>query len=121
MDPNFFTVNWERLIEVLTMIVILAFFVERALTWLFQIKWYEDYLKPLHIKPFIAFALSYGVCYFWDFDALSIILVKEKMETLGFVVTAGIIAGGSKGALELLRNIRMFQKESKGDSSGTKS
>jgi hypothetical protein len=38
MDPNLFHIDFERLMEVLITIVILSFFVERALSLLFESK-----------------------------------------------------------------------------------
>jgi len=112
MDPTFFEINWSRTIEALTMIVILAFIVERVLTLVFDTKRYEKHVASFHIKPLVAFALSFLVCYVWEFDALSIILIKQEMNLYGYLLTAGVISGGSKGALELLRNIKMLQKQS---------
>lgn len=113
MDPVFFEINWERTLEVVSVIVLLAFFLERALTLLFDTKFYENYLAPFHIKPLISLIISVIVCYVWEFDALSIILVKDQMTFFGYLITASIIAGGSKGALMLLRNIRMLRDERK--------
>lgn len=111
MDPIFFEINWERTLESLTLIVILAFIVERALTVLFENKLYERTLKKLHVKPLLAFIVSFVICYYWEFDVLSIILVKSVMTNFGYVVTAAVIAGGSKGALQLLRNVRMLKED----------
>lgn len=40
MDPNLFHLDWDRTIEVLAAIVVLSFFVERALALLFEHKWF---------------------------------------------------------------------------------
>lgn len=110
MDPVFFEINWERTLESLTLIVILAFVVERALTIVFENNFYEATLSKLHIKPLFAFIVSFVICYYWEFDVLSIILVKSSMTSFGYVITAAVIAGGSKGALQLLRNVRMLKE-----------
>jgi hypothetical protein len=39
MDPNLFHIDLERLFEVLMAIVVLSFFVERALSLLFGHRW----------------------------------------------------------------------------------
>lgn len=109
MDPIFFEINWDRTLESLTLIVILSFVVERALTLLFETKLYERYAKPLHIKPLLAFITSYAICINWQFDVLSIIMAQAAMTKFGYVITAGVIAGGSKGALQLLRNIQLLK------------
>ena len=40
MDPNLFHLDWERLIEVLITIVVLAFFLERSLSLLFESRFF---------------------------------------------------------------------------------
>ena len=40
MDPNLFYLNYERLFEVLVTIVIFSFFIERALSVVFESRWF---------------------------------------------------------------------------------
>ena len=105
MDPNLFYLNWDRLAEVLITIIVLAFILERALSLVFE---HRLYIKKFHhkgLKEPIAFLVAYLVCRIWHFDAVSMILLTAKTGVLGELITAGIIAGGSKGSVRLFRNI----------------
>ncbi len=63
MDPNLFHVDWERTGEALTLIIILAFLIERALAVVFESRaWLERFDKP-GLKEVIAAALSVVVCF----------------------------------------------------------
>jgi hypothetical protein len=105
MDPNLFHVDGERLVEVLFTIIVLSFFVERALSLLFESRFFINRYAGKSIKELIAFAVSVVVCYVWQFDALSILLVQEKMTIYGEVITGGVIAGGTKGSVKLFREL----------------
>jgi hypothetical protein len=104
MDPSLFHLDWEQVSEVLATIVVLAFLVERALSLLFES---ERFLKldPKGLKEVIAFIVSLVVCVAWKIDALSVILHGEKVRVIGEVLTAGVIAGGSKASLKLFRDV----------------
>lgn len=104
MDPSLFHLDWEQVSEVLATIVVLAFLVERALSPLFES---ERFLKldPKGLKEVIAFIVSLVVCVAWKIDALSVILHGEKVRVIGEVLTAGVIAGGSKASLKLFRDV----------------
>jgi hypothetical protein len=111
MDPNLFRIDFERAFEVLIAIIVLAFFLERALALIFE---HRLYMKKLHNKGFkapIAFIVSYAVCSGWDFDAISVMLVAEKTTHLGHAITAGIIAGGSKAAIKLMQDVWKIRSE----------
>jgi hypothetical protein len=113
MDPNLFHLDYERLFEVLTTIVILSFFVERALSVVFESRWfigmYEANPKRKGLKELIALAVSIAVCVFWQFDALSIIIVShETMRIPGYILTGAIIAGGSKASVRFFKEVLGF-------------
>ena len=57
------------------------------------------------LKEVLGFALALAICWAWDFDAVSIILLKEHTQLIGIIVTAAIIAGGSKGSIALFHNL----------------
>lgn len=105
MDPNLFYVDGERLVEVLLLIVILSFFVERALAIVFESRALVDKLSESGLKEFIAFTVALGVCRFWDFDALSVLMPRETTHFLGHAVTAAVIAGGSKASIRLFHDL----------------
>lgn len=107
VDPTLFAVNWDVTFEVLVMIVVLAFFMERALAVLFESELYVR-LKEKHprinAKTSIAFVAAAG-CWLWQFDGLSILLQREQMTVLGTVLTGAVIAGGSKAAIKLFHDV----------------
>lgn len=105
MDPNLFHLDWERTLEVLTAIVVLSFVLERGLAILFENRIFIDKFHGRAIKEPIAFLVALLVCVFWDFDAVSMIFLAEKTSVLGEAVTAGVVAGGSKGSIRLFRDV----------------
>src|SRR5262245_27041968 len=108
MDPNLFAIDGERLFEVLLTIVVLSFFVERALAVLFETGWFVDWSSKHSkkgVKEMIALGVAFAVCRFWDFDALSILLVKSKTQLWGQALTAAIIAGGSKASIKFFHDV----------------
>lgn len=113
MDPNYFYIDYERLFEVLITIVIFSFFIERALSVLFEsrsfIKMYDASDKRKGAKEIIALIVSIAVCIYWKLDALSIIMVSHEETTVaGYILTGAIVAGGSKGSIKLFRDIMGF-------------
>jgi uncharacterized membrane protein len=105
MDPNLFHIDWERLFEVLIAIIVLAFLLERALALLFEHRLYIDKFAEKGLKEPIAFLLAFLVCWYWQFDAVSMIVLRENVSLLGEAVTAGVIAGGSKAAIKLFHDV----------------
>jgi hypothetical protein len=109
MDPNLFHLDWERVGEVLVGIVILAFLVERALAVLFESRFFINRFKEKSLKELIAFVVAVIACWYWDFDAVSMIFLREKVTLLGMVITGGVVAGGSKGSIRLFREVMKFK------------
>lgn len=105
MDPNLFHIDGERLVEVLFTIVVLSFLVERALSILFESRFFIDRFEKKSLKELIGFATSALICWQWNFDALSILLVQETTSVYGAIITGAVIAGGSKASLKLFRDI----------------
>jgi len=133
MDPNLFHIDYERLFEVLVGIVIFSFLLERALSVLFESRFFIErtqgnpakaaYIdeqgnsipeqpetpKKKGVKEFIALAVCIAFCCYWDFDAITIILVSDSHVTVwGEVLTGAVIAGGSKASVTLFRDILGF-------------
>lgn len=112
MDPNLFHIDYERLMEVLVTIVILSMIIERALSVLFESKWFIDLSERKQLtvaKEVISFIVSAGVCIVWQFDAISVLVVSTDHMTLpGMVITGAVIAGGSKGSVKLFRDVLGF-------------
>jgi hypothetical protein len=109
IDPNLFHLDWERVFEVLCTIVVLAILLERAMSLVFEHRWFVKYLNDKGIKEIIMFAISFIVCLIWQFDIISIILVSDKTTFIGVIISALIIAGGSKGSVKLFRDIMQIK------------
>jgi hypothetical protein len=105
MDPNLFHLDWDRLFEVLAAVTVLAFFLERALALLFESRWFLARLDDKGVKELIAFLLAAFVCWYWHFDAVSMVILAERTSLPGSLVTAAVIAGGSKASIHLFQNI----------------
>ena len=67
MDPNLFHLDWERVIEALATIIVIAFLVERALSLVFESRLYQKYAKEKGFKEFISLGIGVLVCVVWDF------------------------------------------------------
>lgn len=126
LDPNLFHIDWERTLEALIGVIILSFLVERACSLVFDSRWYIRLFEDARvcpadehppgdpgaqvgrlypIKELGAFALAAAICTTWDIDAISIIFLQDKVSLLGELVTAGVVAGGSKASIKLFRDI----------------
>lgn len=105
MDPMLFHIEWDVLAEILFAIIVLSFFVERALSLLFEHRYYLRHCKDRGLKEPIALAVSVAVTVYCDFDALSILLRREANDWLGFLVTGAVIAGGSKASIKLFHDV----------------
>ena len=109
MDPNLFHVDWERVIEVLSVIVILSFLLERALAPFFESRIFIGRFKQKGLKEIIAVIVGAIICIVWQFDAISIIVLKDSMTLLGEIITGAVIAGGSKASIKLFRDVMGFK------------
>lgn len=105
MDPNLFRIDWEVLAEVLTTVVVLSFFVERALSLLFEHRWFVKRLNEKGLKEPISFIVSFLTVRYWEFDSLSILLHREEASLWGYALTAAIVAGGSKASIKLFHDL----------------
>ncbi len=108
VDPNLFYLDYARLFEVLIAIVILAFLLERALSLLFESRFFINHGQGKSLKELIAFVAGIVVCWYWDFDAISMIFLKAKVTYFGAALTGAIVAGGSKASIKLFRDIFGF-------------
>ncbi len=136
MDILEFAVDYAVLFDVLVLIVILSFFIERALSVLFEssffIKWYDPQFKRSEIKKYSEFQvpepdeeskplkkkggikelitviISITIVSSFDFDALAIIMKDDCCSELGYFITGLIIAGGSKASIKLFKDTLEF-------------
>jgi hypothetical protein len=117
MNVDLFHIDYPRLTEVLITIVVLAFLLERAMSVLFEhrwfIRWSEGSLEQPKtrkgLKEIIASLVCIAFCWWQGFDAISIILQSSETPTFwGIVISGLIIAGGSKASIALFRDVLGF-------------
>lgn len=104
-DPSLFRVDWGILAEVLAAIVVLSFFIERALSLVFEHRIYVAKLAEKGLKEPIAFLVSLAVVRYWNFDALGVVFHADTATWWGYAITAAIIAGGSKASIKLFHDV----------------
>ena len=103
-DPLFFAVNEDVLFEVLVLVVFLSFVIERALALVFEHRWFIALsMKRKGLKEVLAFGVTLLVVNRYGLDVLAVVF-QEPRNMLGYLVTAGLIAGGSKGSTKLFRD-----------------
>jgi hypothetical protein len=105
MDPNLFHLDWERLLEVLTAVIVLSVFIERALAPLFESAFWLRQPVLVRARELVAFATAFLVCWYLHFDALSMIVLTERTHLIGELLTAAVVAGGSKVAVKLFHDV----------------
>ena len=105
MDPLLFGIHGDVVAEVLGTLVVLSLFVERALAPLFEWRVFLARAKDKGWKEPIALAAAVLVVYVYGFDALAVTFSRESNSALGYVITAAIVAGGSKGSIKLFRDV----------------
>ena len=106
IDPNLFHLDWDRTFEVLAGIAIVAALLERALSVVFENRLFVDSrFDGKGTKEMIAFGVALVICIRWELDAISIVLLSEQTTVLGEVVTAGVVAGGTKAFVKLFRDL----------------
>ena len=67
MDPNLFYLDWAKLFEVLSAIVVLAFLLERMLALFLESRLFIAVVKLSGVKELVALAVGAVVCCWWDF------------------------------------------------------
>jgi hypothetical protein len=117
MNVDLFHIDYERLMEVLIAIVVLSFLLERAMSVLFEHRWFIRWAEgsgdqPKNrkgLKEIIASIACVAFCWWQDFDSVSIILQTSETPTFwGVVITGLMIAGGSKASIALFRDVLGF-------------
>ena len=112
-----FGIPYPLLLEVLIIIVVLSFFIERALSVIFEsslfIAWYDPEGHPEKkkkgIKEFLSIAVSIAAAWFWKFDAITILFkTHTEPQIYGYVITGLIIAGGSKASIKFFKETMGF-------------
>ena len=120
MEPLLARIDFEILVEVLLLITVLAFFVERALSLLFEHRVFVAHLSDAGLKEPIAFIVSFGVVRYWNFDALSVLFQSDRTSLWGYLITAAIIAGGSKASIKLFQDLLKVKSTAEKERSAAK-
>lgn len=105
MDPLLFGIKGDVVSEVLGLIVLLSIIIERALSPIFEWRIVINKIRGRSLKEPIAFVVSILVAYAYQFDAMAILFSQEKNTIWGYLITAGVISGGSKGSIKLFRDV----------------
>ena len=100
-----FSIDAERLFNLLVVIVIASFFIERALALVFENRWFVNRLSNRGLKEPIAFIVSWAICIHWGFDAISALFGRPGSQWWGTALTGAIIAGGSKASIKLFHDV----------------
>ena len=115
MDPLLFGVNEDVVVEVLSMIILLALIIERALSVLFEWRPLLEKLDNKGVKEPVVLVVSFAIVVIYKFDALAILFTNESNSYFGYFVTAAVIAGGSKGAIKLFRDWMGWKSQAQKD------
>ena len=105
MEPEIASLDWNAILEALVAITILAFFIERALALLFEWRHFHGRFGTTGVKEPLAFCVALLVTWQWQFDALSRVMGADQATFLGEVITAAVIAGGSKASIKLFQDV----------------
>lgn len=104
MDPLLFGMKGEVVAEVLGTIVVLSLFIERFFAPIFEWRIVLDKIRDKGVKEPVVLIASFLVVYLYKFDAMAVIFTQEKPTLAGYLITAGVVAGGSKGSIALFRD-----------------
>jgi hypothetical protein len=96
----------QRLFNVLAGLTVLSFLVERALAVIFEWRPFlqRTRAKLRGVKEVIAVSVSCTLCWHWNIDAMAELLALEPGRW-GYLLTGGIIAGGSKASIKLFHDV----------------
>jgi len=116
--PPILPVNGNEVFTILWVIVVLAFMVERALAVPFEHRAWQALERDFHLrglKELLAVLLAYQIGARTGFDALAL-MFHQPSDLQTRLVTALIIAGGSKGAVKLMQDVLGIKKPAAGAS-----
>lgn len=115
MDPNTFALKWDQVFEALAALVVFSMLIERCFSLVFENKQFLAYISsPDHpnasgLRELLVFVTCVAFCWYWKFDLPSIIMSAPQTGVPGYIITGGVIAGGSKGSIKLFRDILGFK------------
>ena len=114
MQTDTIPVSGDVVFKIVWIMAVLAFFIERALAVLFEHRLWlklEDKFHLKGLKEIIAIAFAYNLCVWSGFDGLSLMFQKVSSR-YSLILSALVIAGGSKGAVKLMQGYLGIKKTS---------
>jgi len=90
--------------------LVLSLMVERSLATVFNWRFYREHLSGRGLKVPIALLVSYLVCRAYPVDLLGLIFTRS-VSSIGIVVSAGLLAGGSKKLAETIGDLKKRVEE----------
>lgn len=105
MDPNVIHLDWERTFEAVLLIIVLAFFIERALAVIFENRIFIERFDRPGVKESIALIVSIAACVYWRFDAISMVILVPETNYPGYFLTGAVVAGGCKASIKLFHDL----------------
>jgi hypothetical protein len=110
IDPNFIHLDWERAVDAIALVALVGIVVERALSLVFESRWFIERVDRDGVKEAAALAFSVATCTFWNLDVVSmIVLTKPQTQLWGYLITGAVVAGGSKGSQKLFQDLLDLQ------------
>jgi chromate transport protein ChrA len=104
MTPVPFTLDMEKVFQLCVYLVVLSIFLERALALVFEHRWMIQRDNLHGKKELITFIVAFFICWKWDFDAFAV-LNNAAVTHWGMVLSAMILAGGTKGSMKLMQDV----------------
>jgi hypothetical protein len=106
---------YQSVLGALALIVVLSMVLERALSVPFEWSLWSKWIEDKKLRTPIAFVLAWVICVQMHFDLLPILTNAKDAWigtfSIGTFLTAGVVAGGSKGAILLFQGILGFSKQ----------
>jgi len=114
MGGSFLSTGYfQNLLGLLAVVMLLSLILERALAVPFEWTPIEGRLTRFRLRAPIAFLVSWWIVGYAKFDLIAAMFSREWSDAFsaGAIITAGLIAGGSKGAMVLFQGVLGFGKE----------
>ena len=109
---------YQKVLGALALVAVLSIVLERALSVPFEWTLWSKWLEDKKLRAPISLVIAWVICTQMHFDLLPVLTnAKDAKDfwvgpfSIGTLVTAGVIAGGSKGAILLFQGILGFGKE----------
>jgi hypothetical protein len=106
---------YQTVLGAIALVVVLSMVLERALSVPFEWGIWKDWLETNKLRAPISLVVAWVICQHMQFDLLQYLTRADKTWvgafSIGTLLTAAVIAGGSKGAILLFQGILGFGKE----------